>query len=74
MLDGLGDERERGEVQDAVEAPASASRVRVRVEQVDLDEAGAVRDGRAVPAREVVEHGDLVARARAAACATTEPM
>ena len=62
VLDRLGDERERGEVQHAVEAARRARRAqRVRVEQVDLGVPGAGGDRAGVAAREVVEHGDLVA-------------
>ena len=51
-------------MQHAVEAPASASRERVGVEQGDVGVLGAVRARRRVAAREVVEHDDLVAGRR----------
>ena len=59
-LHGLGHEREGGEVQDAVEALGQGVARGLGVGEADLDEAGARGDRRAMPAREVVEHRDLV--------------
>ena len=61
VLDGLAHERERGEVQDAVEPAREHGVERGRVQQVGLDEGRALRDRLAVAAVERVEHGDLVA-------------
>ena len=60
-LDRLGDERERGEVHDGVDPGRQGRAERARVQQRDGDVLGARWDGLGVPAREVVEHDDLVA-------------
>ena len=61
LRDGLGDERERREVQHAVEALGEHAPGGLEVEQVDVLEAHAVRNPRSVAAVERVEHGDVVA-------------
>ena len=61
VLDRLGDERQRGEVQDGVVAAGQRGGGRLGVEQVDLLQPRALRDRRGVAAREAVEHGDVVA-------------
>ena len=73
-LDGLGDEREGGEVQDAVVAAGQRAVRRGRVEQVDLEQLGLPRDGAPVAAREAVQDRRPRAPARSSWRATTLPM
>ena len=65
-LDGLGDQRQRREVHDAVESRHRGVD-RLDVEQVDLQELGTGGNGGAMAAIERVEHGDLVAARQQAA-------
>ena len=73
MLDRLGDECERGEVQDRVEALGERGRRGRGVVEVDVEVTRARGDRPRVPAVEVVEHRHVVAAASSWA-ATIDPM
>ena len=60
MAHRLGDERQRGEMQNAVEPLLHRSAQIVCIEEVGNHESGAGRDRLAMTLLEVVEHHDLV--------------
>ena len=62
LADGLAHERERREVQDALDVPAREDRTQsITVADVGLDEGSALRNGRAMAPAEVVDDDHVVA-------------